>query len=98
MQDHKVFARHNKFGTFQVPKEFLNTHEKASAAVAPIKAVRQARWACMCSLLDTLRGPHCQTLYCAVLSDSYTYPSAPREFLYIGTPTPVRRLHAPLMS
>ena len=52
MQDHKVFARHNKFGTFEVPKEFLNTHEKASAAVAP-KAVRQARRACMCSLPDT---------------------------------------------
>eukprot|EP00964_Phaeocystis_antarctica_P133792 scaffold98023_cov84-Phaeocystis_antarctica.AAC.1 len=52
MQDHKVFARHNKFGTFEVPKEFLNTHEKASAAAAP-KAVRQARRACMCSLPDT---------------------------------------------
>ena len=52
MQDHKVFARHKKFGTFQVPKEFLNTHEKAPAAVAP-KAVRQARRACMCSLPDT---------------------------------------------
>ena len=52
MQDHKVFARHNKFGTFEVPKEFLNTHEKASVTVAP-KAVRQARRACMCSLTDT---------------------------------------------
>ena len=52
MQDHKVFARHNKFGTFEVPKEFLNTHEKASAAVAP-KAVRQACRACMCSHLET---------------------------------------------
>ena len=47
MQDQKVFARHNKFGTFEVPKEFLNTHEKASVAVAP-KAVQQARRACMC--------------------------------------------------
>ena len=47
VQDYKVFARHNKFGTFEVPKEFLNTHEKASVAVAP-KAVQQARRACMC--------------------------------------------------
>ena len=42
IQDHKVFARHNKFGTFQVPKEFLNTNQKASAVAAP-KAVRQVR-------------------------------------------------------
>ena len=60
---------------------------------------RRAGHVCAPSLTrSVLRGPHCQTLYCAVLSDSYTYPSAPREFLYIGTPTPVRRLHAPLMS
>ena len=51
LQGYKVFARHAKFGTFQVPKEFLNTNKKAPAAVAP-KAVRQARWACMCSLSD----------------------------------------------
>lgn len=54
MQDHKVFVRHNKFGTFQVLKGFLNTHEKDSAAVAP-KAVRQARRVCMCSFPDTTR-------------------------------------------
>ena len=40
MQDHRVFAR-NKFGTFEVPKEFLNT-----AAVTP-KVVRQAREFCL---------------------------------------------------
>ena len=51
MQDHKVFARHNTFGTFQVPKEFLNANKKAPAAVAPKKAVRQARRACMFSML-----------------------------------------------
>ena len=45
MQDHKVFAR-NKFGTFEVPKKFLNTHQNSPAAVAP-KAVRQARRACV---------------------------------------------------
>ena len=48
-QDHGVFARHSKFGTFQVPKEFLNTNKKAPAAVAPKKAVQQARRAYMCS-------------------------------------------------
>ena len=35
-----------------------------------------------------LRGPHCQTSHCAVLSNSYTHASAPREFLYIGIPNP----------
>jgi hypothetical protein len=45
MQDHTVFAR-NTFGTFEVPKEFLNTNKNAPAAVAP-KAVRQARRACV---------------------------------------------------
>ena len=43
MQDHKVFARHNKFGTFEVPKEFLNTNNNAPAP----KVVWQAREACM---------------------------------------------------
>ena len=43
-QDHTVFARHEKFGMFQVPNEFLNTNKQAPAAVvAPKKAVRQAR-------------------------------------------------------
>ena len=41
MQDHKIFARHDKFGTIQVPKEFL-TNQKAPVAVAPNKAVQQA--------------------------------------------------------
>ena len=53
-QDHGVFAQHSKFGTFQVPREFLNTDKKASAAVAPNKAVQQARRACVC--------PHCGTI------------------------------------
>ena len=39
-QDHKVFARHDKLGMFEVPKEFLNTNKQAPAAVK--KAVRQA--------------------------------------------------------
>ena len=52
MQDHEVLARHNKFGTFEVPKEFLNTQKTASAAVAN-KAVGQARRTCVCSLPDT---------------------------------------------
>merc|ERR1740124_1189005 len=39
-QDHKVFAHHDKWGTFQVPKAFLNTNNNAPAAVAP-KSVRQ---------------------------------------------------------
>ena len=42
-QDHTVFARHEKFGMFQVPNEFLNTNKQAPAAVAPKKSVRQAR-------------------------------------------------------
>ena len=42
-QGHGVFAVHSKFGTFQVPKEFLNTNKKAPAAVAPKQAVRQVR-------------------------------------------------------
>ena len=40
LQDHKVFARHDKFGMLEVPKEFLNTNKQAPAAVK--KAVRQA--------------------------------------------------------
>ena len=39
---------HSKFGTFQVPKEFLNTNKKAPAAVAPKQAVRQVRQASIC--------------------------------------------------
>ena len=47
-QGHGVFAVHSKFGTFQVPKEFLNTNKKAPAAVAPKQAVRQVRQASIC--------------------------------------------------
>ena len=39
-QDHKVFARHDKLGMFEVPKEFLNTNKQAPAAVK--KAGRKA--------------------------------------------------------
>jgi hypothetical protein len=46
MQDHTVFAR-NTFGTFEVPKEFLNTNKNAPAAVAPKEVLRQARRACV---------------------------------------------------
>jgi len=43
MQGYKVFAHHDKWGTFQVPKAFLNnTNNNAPAAAAP-KPVRQAR-------------------------------------------------------
>ena len=52
MQDHKVFAHHDKWGTFQVPKAFLNSNNNAPAAVAP-KAVRQASRAHACSLPGT---------------------------------------------
>ena len=43
LQDHKVFAQHEKFGMFQVPKEFLNTNKKAPAAVAPKEKVHSRR-------------------------------------------------------
>ena len=81
MQDHKVFAHHDKWGTFQVPKAFLNTNNNAPAAVT-LKAVRQARRGHACSF------PGSTALVTARLrnvpSDGYTYAS---EFLYIGTPT-----------
>ena len=35
---------HSKFGTFQVPNEFLNTNKKVPAAVAPKQAVRKVRY------------------------------------------------------
>ena len=41
MQDHKIFAHHDKWGTFQVPNAFLNTNNNYPATVPP-KAVRQA--------------------------------------------------------
>ena len=43
MQDRKVLAHHEKWGTFQVPKAFLCTNNDSPAAVA---SVRQARRAC----------------------------------------------------
>ena len=55
MQDHKVFAHHDKWGTFQVPKAFLNTNNEYPAAVPP-KAVRQARGACMLHTCGTTRS------------------------------------------
>ena len=63
LQGYKVFARHAKFGTFQVPKEFLNTNKKDPAAVAPKKAVRQARRACMFSMLrDIVQTSQCDSI------------------------------------
>ena len=48
-QDHDVFARHNKFGTFQVPKTFLNFNEEAEQCALKVaekgaakKATKQA--------------------------------------------------------
>ena len=60
-EDHKVFAHHDKWGTFQVPKAFLNMNNNAPAAVAP-KAVRQASGAHACSLplaRHSSRSLHC---------------------------------------
>ena len=48
IQEPRVFAC-NKFGTFEVPKEFLNMHQKA--AVTP-KIARQARAVCISICLD----------------------------------------------
>merc|ERR1719424_1364924 len=48
-KDHDVFARHNKFGTFQVPKTFLNFNEEAEQCALKVaekgaakKATKQA--------------------------------------------------------
>ena len=49
MQDHKVFAHHEKWGTFQVPEAFLNTNNNAP--------VRQARWTCPSILGLSKRNP-----------------------------------------
>ena len=45
----RVFAQHAKFGTFEVPKIFLNraNEEKATPAVALRKAVQQAHRVCV---------------------------------------------------
>ena len=91
MQDHKVFARHKKFGTFQVPKEFLNTNKQASAAVAPKRTVRQARQSFACPLWHDMHMHMCRAAcisrrhkvqYCLI---SYTS----RESLHLGTFTPL---------
>ena len=44
-QDHGVFAQHNKFGTFEVPKTFLNNDKEAvkcAAQVAEKQAAKKA--------------------------------------------------------
>ena len=40
-QDHQVFARHNKFGTFPVPRAFLNTTKKSTADAAAVVTKRK---------------------------------------------------------
>ena len=77
MQDHKVFAHHDKWGTFQVPKAFLlNTNNDSQAAVS-LKAVRQASGAHACSLTPCgtalVAQPALLYRLRKVLSDSYTY-------------------------
>ena len=42
-QDHEVFARHTKFGTFQVPKSFLNNTKKSAADAAAMAAKQAAK-------------------------------------------------------
>ena len=49
-QDHGVFAQHNKFGTFEVPKTFLNNDKEAAECAAEVaekqaakKAVKQSK-------------------------------------------------------
>ena len=51
-QDHGVFAQHNKFGTFEVPKTFLNNDKEAAECAAEVaekqaakKAVKQSKTA-----------------------------------------------------
>ena len=42
-QDHQVFARHNKFGTFPVPRAFLNTTKKSTADAAAVVTKQKAK-------------------------------------------------------
>eukprot|EP00964_Phaeocystis_antarctica_P028909 scaffold16285_cov55-Phaeocystis_antarctica.AAC.3 len=42
-QDHQVFARHNKFGTFPVPGAFLNTTKKSTADAAAVVTKQKAK-------------------------------------------------------
>ena len=72
MQDLKVFAHHDKWGTFQVPKAFLNTNNNAPVAVAP-KSVRQARRACMLPPWHGTRRAACTARLRNLRSDGYTY-------------------------
>ena len=44
-QDHGVFARHNKFGTFQVPKTFLNFNEAAEQCALKVAEKQAAKGA-----------------------------------------------------
>merc|ERR1719491_2731241 len=51
-KDHGVFAQHNKFGTFEVPKTFLNNDKEAAKCAAKVaekqaakKAVKQSKTA-----------------------------------------------------
>merc|ERR1719491_1904018 len=51
-KDHGVFAQHNKFGTFEVPKTFLNNDKEAAECAAEVaekqaakKAVKQSKTA-----------------------------------------------------
>ena len=78
MQDHKVFAHHDKWGTFQVPKAFLNMNSNAPAAVA-LKAVRQASGAHACSLTPCGTALVAQPAlpYRLRKADSYTYALLP---------------------
>ena len=92
MQDHKVFAHHDKWGTFQIPKAFLNTNNNAPAAVAP-KAVRQARGACMLPPWHGTRHALLGFGTCVLMA--IHMPSALSEFLYISTPTLAPRPHHP---
>ena len=90
MQDHKVFAHHDKWGTFQVPKAFLNMNNNAPAAVA-LKAVRQASWAhaCSLSLWHGTRRAACTAIgfgKCFLIAIHTLLEYALLEFLYIGTP------------
>ena len=83
-QAHTVFARHSKFGTFEVPTEFFNTSQKAPAAVAPNEAMGQARrhdthlaarlaihmcmCMCLCIAIQSLPVPLCSSVASTVMS------------------------------
>ena len=92
LQGYKVFARHAKFGTFQVPKEFLNTNKGVNtnkrdpAAVAPKTMVRHARRARVCPPCDKHRVA-LTTRFRKVQSCLINYtPLHGAEFLHIDSP------------